>query len=220
MNKKKYFLNALWKSVLIWIALTVVFVCIDSSLGLSKAAGWFVAIDILAPIAISFLWLNWKLDKYPASNAKPVQKPVRKKSSIKKSKKLSAAPKKADPMERIDQMEGHAFEEFIAELLRKLGYERVKVTQGSGDQGVDVIAVKNDKKYAIQCKRYSKKLGNKPVQEVNAGRTIYGCSIAVVVTNNYFTDGAKEAAQATGVELWDRDTLKRMITYAEFKSGK
>ena len=100
------------------------------------------------------------------------------------------------------------------ELLRKLGYERVKVTQGSGDQGVDVIAVKNDKKYAIQCKRYSKKLGNKPVQEVNAGRTIYGCSIAVVVTNNYFTDGAKEAAQATGVELWDRDTLKRMITYS------
>mgnify|MGYP002508299366 CR=1 FL=1 len=118
----------------------------------------------------------------------------------------------------IDKMEGHEFEQFTAALLRKLGYERVEVTPGSGDQGVDVIAVKDGKRYAIQCKRYSQKLGNKPVQEVFAGKTIYGCSIAVVLTNNYFTEGAKEAARATGVELWDRDTLRRMMDYANFKA--
>lgn len=119
---------------------------------------------------------------------------------------------------RIDKMEGHDFEQFTANLLRKLGYERVEVTPGSGDQGVDVIAVKDGKRYAIQCKRYGQKLGNKPVQEVFAGKTIYGCSVAVVLTNNYFTDGAKEAAKATGVELWDRDTLRRMLDYANFKA--
>lgn len=119
---------------------------------------------------------------------------------------------------RIDKMEGHDFEQFTANLLRKLGYERVEVTPGSGDQGVDVIAVKGGKRYAIQCKRYGQKLGNKPVQEVFAGKTIYGCSVAVVLTNNYFTDGAKEAAKATGVELWDRDTLRRMLDYANFKA--
>lgn len=118
----------------------------------------------------------------------------------------------------IDKMEGHEFEQFTAGLLRKLGYERVEVTPGSGDQGVDVIAVKDGKRYAIQCKRYSQKLGNKPVQEVFAGKTIYGCSIAVVLTNNYFTEGAKEAARATGVELWDRDTLRRMMDYANFRA--
>ena len=118
----------------------------------------------------------------------------------------------------IDRMEGHDFEQFTANLLRKLGYERVEVTPGSGDQGVDVIAVKDGKRYAIQCKRYGQKLGNKPVQEVFAGKTIYGCSVAVVLTNNYFTDGAKEAAKATGVELWDRDTLRRMLDYANFKA--
>lgn len=119
---------------------------------------------------------------------------------------------------RIDRMEGHEFEHFTADLLRKLGYERVEVTPGSGDQGVDVIAVKDGKRYAIQCKRYSQKLGNKPVQEVFAGKTIYGCSVAVVLTNNYFTDGAKEAAKATGVELWDRDALRRMLDYANYKT--
>ena len=118
----------------------------------------------------------------------------------------------------VDKMEGHEFEHFTADLLRKLGYERVEVTPGSGDQGVDVIAVKDGKRYAIQCKRYGQKLGNKPVQEVFAGKTIYGCSVAVVLTNNYFTEGAKEAAKATGVELWDRDTLRRMMDYANFKA--
>ena len=91
----------------------------------------------------------------------------------------------------------------------------MKVTPGSGDQGVDVIAMKDGKKYAIQRKRYSQKLGNKSVQEVHAGKTIYRCSIAVVITNNYFTDGGKEAARALGVELWDRDTLCKMMAYTD-----
>lgn len=127
-------------------------------------------------------------------------------------------PKRVDKfslgMSTIDRMDGHDFERFTAELLKRLGYERVEVTPGSGDQGVDVIAVKDGKKYAIQCKRYGQKLGNKPIQEVHAGKTIYGCSVAVVLTNNYFTEGGKEAARALGVELWDRDKLERMLTYA------
>lgn len=123
-------------------------------------------------------------------------------------------------MSRIDTMDGHDFEHFTAELLKKLGYEGVEVTPSSGDQGVDVIAVKDGKKYAIQCKRYGQKLGNKPVQEVHAGKTIYGCSVAVVLTNNYFTEGGKEAARALGVELWDRDKLERMLTYAAHMAGR
>ena len=127
---------------------------------------------------------------------------------------------RAPSLAYIDRMEGHDFEQFTANLLRKLGYERVQVTPGSGDQGVDVIAVKDGKKYAIQCKRYNQKLGNKPVQEVHAGKTIYGCNVAVVMTNNYFTDGGKEAARALGVELWDRDVLRRMLVYAEHREGR
>lgn len=126
---------------------------------------------------------------------------------------------RAPSLAYIDHMEGHDFEQFTANLLRKLGYERVQVTPGSGDQGVDVIAVKDGKKYAIQCKRYNQKLGNKPVQEVHAGKTIYGCNVAVVMTNNYFTDGGKEAARALGVELWDRDVLSAMLKASARRGG-
>lgn len=112
---------------------------------------------------------------------------------------------------RIDAMDGHAFEHFTADLLRKLGYQKVQVTRGSGDQGVDVLAEKEGVKYAFQCKCYSSDLGNKPVQEVHAGKYIYQCHVGVVITNRYFTQGAKDAAKATGILLWDRDKLRSLI---------
>lgn len=111
----------------------------------------------------------------------------------------------------IDYMDGHTFEHWCAELLKKNGFINVEVTQGSGDQGVDILAVKDGIKYAIQCKCYSSDLGNKPIQEVNTGRAIYHCQIGAVMTNRYFTVGGKEAAEATGVLLWDRDKLNEML---------
>lgn len=116
-----------------------------------------------------------------------------------------------DNLSDIDNMEGHEFEHLCANLLRKNGFYNVEVTRGSGDQGVDILAQKDGIKYAVQCKCYSKDLGNKPVQEVNAGKAIYRCQIGAVMTNRYFTQGAKEAAEATGVLLWDRDKLNDMI---------
>ena len=53
-----------------------------------------------------------------------------------------------------DEMEGHEFEYFCADLLEKRGFEEVEVTKGSGDYGVDILAEKDGVTYAIQCKRY------------------------------------------------------------------
>jgi len=44
----------------------------------------------------------------------------------------------------FDDMEGHRFESFCAKVLMQNGFENVKVTSGSGDQGVDIIAYKDD----------------------------------------------------------------------------
>ncbi len=41
-----------------------------------------------------------------------------------------------------DYMEGHDFEYFCAELLKKNGFSNVEVTQGSGDHGIDILAEK------------------------------------------------------------------------------
>ncbi len=119
----------------------------------------------------------------------------------------------------VDSMEGHEFEHWCAELLRQNGFSNIEVTRGSGDQGVDIVATKGGVRYAIQCKCYSSPLGNKPVQEVHAGKNMYKCHVGVVMTNSHFTSGAKELADATGVLLWDRDTLQAMMAEAA-KLGK
>ena len=112
-----------------------------------------------------------------------------------------------EELEHIDKMDGHAFEYWCSDLLRKNGFTNVSVTQGSGDQGVDVLAKKDDIKYAFQCKCYSSDLGNTTVQEVHAGKAFYGCQVGVVITNRYFTKGAQALAEKTGVLLWDRTGL-------------
>lgn len=112
---------------------------------------------------------------------------------------------------KFDYMEGHDFEYFCAELLKKNGFNDVLVTSGSRDQGIDIIAHKDGVKYGIQCKCYSSDIGNKAVQEAFSGAKFYDCHVPIVLTNRYFTSSAVELSQKTNVLLWGRDTLEKMI---------
>lgn len=116
-----------------------------------------------------------------------------------------------DAIPFIDGMDGHEFEYFCADLLRKNGFTNVDVTPGSGDQGVDILAKKEGKRYAIQCKCYSSPLGNGPVQEVYAGMKFYSCDIGIVMTNSVFTKGGVDLARRTGVQLWDRAVVQSLM---------
>lgn len=115
---------------------------------------------------------------------------------------------------------GYDFEYFCANLLRQKGFYNVKVTKASGDQGVDIIAYKKNKKYAIQCKYYNSPVGNKAIQEIYAGKAHFYCDKAIVMTNNTFTKSAKELAHSTNVELWDKiDTTKKPKIKKEHKKS-
>ena len=112
---------------------------------------------------------------------------------------------------QLDEMNGHEFEYFCADILKKNHFIDVEVTQGSGDHGIDILAEKDGITYAIQCKRYSSNIGNAAVQQAHTGKSLYHKDIAVVLTNRYFTAQAQEEAKALGVKLWDRDKLNSMI---------
>ena len=83
-------------------------------------------------------------------------------------------------------MDGYEFEYQCAKILKRKHFSKIKVTQSSGDQGIDIIAFKHRKKYGIQCKYYTHPVGNK----------------AVVMTNITFTKSATQLAQKLDVELW------------------
>jgi len=118
----------------------------------------------------------------------------------------------SQPLDKhYDDMDGHEFEDFCADLLRNVGFSKVEATSGSGDYGVDIFAEKDGITYAIQCKRLSSKVGNKAVQEVFSGKNFYKRHLGVVLTNQYFTPAAKKTAEHTGIVLWDRDYLDKLI---------
>ncbi len=114
-------------------------------------------------------------------------------------------------LDTVDKMDGHSFEYYCADLLKKNGFVNVEVTKGSGDHGVDVLADKDGNSYAIQCKCYTSNIGNAAVQQAYTGKDLYKRDIAVVLTNHYFTSQAKAEAERLRVKLWDRDKLQALI---------
>ncbi|MBA4420015.1 MAG: hypothetical protein C0391_02595 [Anaerolinea sp.] len=123
---------------------------------------------------------------------------------------LKDTDKKILTIDEIDLMTGLEFEVFIGELFNKMGY-KVEITKATGDQGIDVIALKNASKLGIQTKCFSSTVGNSAIQEAVTGIAFYNLNKAIVVTNQYFTDSAKALAKANNVVLWDRNLLKEKI---------
>ena len=111
----------------------------------------------------------------------------------------------------FDDMDGHEFEYYCADLLRDRGFVEVEVTKGSGDYGIDILAEKEGVTYAIQCKKYSSPVGVKAIQEAYAGKDYYDRMVGAVLTNEYFTKPAVEAAKKLKILLWDGGYLETMM---------
>lgn len=111
----------------------------------------------------------------------------------------------------MDEMEGHDFEYFCADLLERQGFLEVEVTRGSGDFGVDILAEKDGVTYAVQCKRYQGPVGVDAVLQTYAGKDYYDCMVGAVMTNQYFTAPAVQAAKKLQILLWDRGYIEGMM---------
>ncbi len=109
----------------------------------------------------------------------------------------------------MDEMEGHDFEYYCADLLRQFGFQNVEVTRGSGDYGADILCEREGVTYAVQCKCYDALVGVHAVQEVYAGRDYYDRMVGAVMTNRYFTSPAETLAHKLNILLWDRDWIQQ-----------
>ncbi len=118
---------------------------------------------------------------------------------------------------QIDSMKGIDFEYYCAEKLKRTGkYRSVEVTPASGDFGADIKATDNNGDlWVFQCKRYSSRLDNTPIQEVVAAKAHYKARHASVITNSSFTKAAKQLANENDVRLIEGDDFDRFIAYDE-----
>ena len=112
----------------------------------------------------------------------------------------------ASDMAAIDAMSGVEFEGFVAAQLRTNGWG-VEHTAGSGDYGVDLIAARDGTRMAVQCKRQAKPVGVAAVQQVVAGAAHHRCHRTVVVTNQVFTQAARQLATTHRCRLVGREQL-------------
>lgn len=101
------------------------------------------------------------------------------------------------------------FEHYCAAALREAKWDAF-VTQASGDQGVDIVAEKRGMRIVIQCKKYSKPVGNRAVQEIVAAIAHEDAQRGVVVTTSNYTPAARKLAASNQVLLIHHTDLRRI----------
>ena len=104
-------------------------------------------------------------------------------------------------------MDPFEYEHYCSSIFKNNGWDS-KVTQGSSDQGVDVIAKKGNIKLVAQCKKFTKAVGNKAVQEIVAGIKYYQADIGIVIAPNGFTKSAEKLAAVNKIKLIHHSQIK------------
>jgi restriction system protein len=105
------------------------------------------------------------------------------------------------------------FEHYCARILTDHKWKAL-VTQASGDQGVDIVAEKPGVRIVLQCKKYSKPVGNRAVQEIVAGIAHRDAQRGVVVATSGYTKAAERLARSNNVLLLhyaDLDRIDRLL---------
>lgn len=115
------------------------------------------------------------------------------------------------------------FEEFVADVISKLGFNTV-LTPATNDNGVDVFAVayagdtpERGSSTIIQCKKTRRTVGVRLVRELAGAKLLHGAAKALLITTSHFSPRALEIVEDPmyfGV-LADLETLYRLWIASE-----
>src|SRR5579871_6909931 len=112
-------------------------------------------------------------------------------------------------VEYLLQLSPRQFEELIAEIWNRFGYE-VELTKRTRDRGNDIVAVKKSgfkTRLLIECKRWdpSHRIGVNLVRELYGVKIHNGATKAILATTSYFTAPAAEFIEDHVWELEGQD---------------
>lgn len=117
----------------------------------------------------------------------------------------------------IDRLSAGDFEYFVRDLLLKSNWSQARVTKVGkefthGDGGVDILATKGDRSYAIEVKHRAVEnlVDVKALNQLVTGAKLRKIQYMILITNGYFTSDVKVRALRLGVELIDRDQLHNL----------
>ena len=110
--------------------------------------------------------------------------------------------------EDLESLTGLEFEMYLMKLLKEHGFDAIRTTVATGDQGADLIGKLKGRGIVIQAKRHRRAVDNRAVQEVAGAVRYYRADEAWVITTGTFTASAKALAQANNVKLVDGHDLR------------
>lgn len=111
--------------------------------------------------------------------------------------------------EEMKSMSPRRFEELIAEVFRRLGFE-VELTKQTHDGGIDIIAIRDLEvrtRFLIECKRLAphNKVSVDAVRQLHGVKQDIGGTKAILATTTYFSPDAQQYLDRHCWELEGRD---------------
>ena len=117
----------------------------------------------------------------------------------------------SDIIDEKEVITGEDYERFVGKNIKDLGW-RIRFTPTTGDQGIDIIALKDNKTVAIQCKYYQGSVGNSAIQEAYSGSRFYEADTAMVISSGKFTKSARQLASSLNVMCLHHDNIHEFFS--------
>ncbi|MFF1904274.1 DEAD/DEAH box helicase family protein [Kitasatospora sp. NPDC058218] len=101
----------------------------------------------------------------------------------------------------------------VERALWHLGFVDVRVVDGAGDEGADLLGVRDREQWVFQCKWSSRgPIGREGVDDLERARTRYRADRSILVTNaslNRTAEARRQALASIGIKItvWDGPTL-------------
>jgi len=113
------------------------------------------------------------------------------------------------------------YEQLVGSYFADLGYE-VEITSYTNDYGLDIVAIKDEKKIAIQAKMFgytSRKINRQMVMELHGVKDYFGCDKAIIATDGEIIANAMEVASKLDIDILHVSTDYKSNTVVERLDG-
>ncbi len=101
------------------------------------------------------------------------------------------------------KQDGYTFEKSVAEVFERLGH-KVRLTKGSGDEGVDIFL---DGNIVVQCKATQFQIAPAVVRDLFGAMHHFDATKGIIVSTGGFSSGCYQFARDKKIELWDLNKL-------------
>ena len=106
-------------------------------------------------------------------------------------------------------LSGTGFERELGTLYEQFGYQ-VESTPTSGDEGVDLVLIKDGKKTVVQCKAHKAPVGPAIARELYGSLMHFEADSAILACTGGFTSGVRDFVREKPIELISASELVMM----------